>query len=145
MKAGFGIIRGSRTAWPLAVLALAAPMPVSAQAIFGKWLTDDRSAIVEIHRCGRELCGRIDRVLDPQAPENDVNNPDPGRRSNPLVGTTILTGFAGAGARWEDGRAYDPKAGRSYRSSLDLLDGGKLKVTGCVLLFCRSRYWTRAD
>jgi len=133
---------------PAAVAAaLAAATPTSAGAaspIFGRWLTDDGAAVVKVEPCGGRLCGRIEQVLDPRAPANDINNPEPARRSRPLIGTLVLESFKGLGAAWKDGLAYDPKAGKSYRSELLLLADGKLKVTGCILFLCRSRYWTRA-
>jgi uncharacterized protein (DUF2147 family) len=126
-------------------LALAmAPAVAAAETVFGKWLTDDGAAVIAIERCGQHLCGRIARVLDPRAPANDINDPDRRKQSQPLVGTIVLSGFDRAGSEWEGGEAYDPKTGRTYRSRLKLLDGGKLEVTGCVLFLCRSRYWTRA-
>lgn len=128
-----------------ALSGLLAPLPAgAAPAIFGRWLTDDGAAVVKVEPCGGQLCGRIDQVLDPRAPAKDVNNPNPSHRSRPLVGALVLEGFKGLGAAWTDGQAYDPKGGKSYSSRLLLLANGKLKVTGCVLLLCRSRYWTRA-
>lgn len=127
--------------------ALFAPLParaLPAEQAFGRWLTDDRSAIVTVRTCGEKLCGRIEKVLDPKAPENDINNPDPDRRSKPLVGTPIFWSFVRSGSGWTDGRAYDPKSGNIYRSKLKVLESGKLEVTGCVLFVCRSRYWTPA-
>lgn len=129
----------------LATLAAASPTYASASApIFGRWLTEDGAAVVRLEPCGAWLCGRIEQVLDPRAPANDINNPEPAHRSRPLIGTTVLNRFKGLGAAWKDGLAYDPKAGKSYRSELLLLANGKLKVTGCILFLCRSRYWTRA-
>ena len=142
MKAGKRCVM---TFWA-AVMIPSFPSPAaSPQTIFGMWRTDDGAAIIKIDRCGSTLCGKIERVLDPKAPANDINNPDPGKRSHPLVGTMILSDFAGSGTVWKNGSAYDPKAGRSYRSSLALQGDGKLKVTGCVLFVCRSRYWIRAE
>lgn len=127
----------------MAVLA-SAPSAAAAPAVFGSWLTDDGSAVIRVEPCGAMACGRIERVLDPRAPHRDVNNPDPLLRKEPLVGTQVLSKLAGAGARWRDGRAYDPKAGKVYRAQIVLLADGRLKVTGCVLFVCRSRFWTRA-
>lgn len=137
-------------AWPIALWAavmipLLPSSAASTQTIFGAWRTDDGAAIIRIDRCGSTLCGKIEHVLDPKAPANDINNPDPDKRSHPLVGTMILSDFAGSGAFWKNGSAYDPKAGRSYRASLTLQGDGKLKVTGCVLFVCRSRHWIRAE
>lgn len=125
------------------LLALAPATAQSEPSAFGRWLTDDGSAVVRVAPCGAKLCGTILRVLDPAAPKNDANNPDRGQRKRPLVGVTILRDFARAGTDWTGGRAYDPKSGRSYRSELRVTADGRLKVTGCVLVICRSRYWTR--
>jgi uncharacterized protein (DUF2147 family) len=86
------------------------------------------------------------RVLSNDAARltTDRNNPDPRLRGRPIVGLTILSGFGRSGNIWTGGRAYDPKAGRSYRSNLALNPDGSLKVTGCVLFICQSQRWTRA-
>lgn len=127
----------------LAVLMQGPAIAAGEVSIFGRWLTDDHSAVINVARCGQSLCGTIEQVLDPKAPTNDINNPDEAARRKPLVGTMILRDFKGKGARWASGQAYDPKAGKSYRSDLELTSDGKLKVTGCVLFVCRSRLWTR--
>jgi len=114
-------------------------------AVAGLWLTDDRKGVVRIAPCGQQLCGYIAQVLDraPNVPTTDVNNPDPKLRKQPLVGLRTLWGFSRTENLWEGGRAYDPKSGKSYRSTLQLNADGTLKVTGCVLFVCDSRRWTR--
>ena len=137
---------------PLAILAAAGLLAAGAaaqterpEAIEGKWLTDDGKAIVSIGHCGRELCGAIDKVLDRgrNVPTVDIQNPDQRLRNRPLVGLTILSGFHSDGSSWRGGRAYDPKTGRSYRSTLALDGARHLVVTGCVLFICRSMIWQR--
>ena len=82
-----------------AILAVSlAAVPAAAAAapsVEGLWRTDDGSAVVEIAACGRQMCGRIARVLatGPKVPRTDVNNPDPRRRTTPLVGLRILSGW----------------------------------------------------
>jgi uncharacterized protein (DUF2147 family) len=129
---------------PIALLLLAGTAP--APSVQGMWLTDDRKAVVRIAPCGANLCGTIDRVLDrsPASPTTDLHNPDPRLRGRPIVGLQILTGFVRSGKLWKGGRAYDPKSGHSYRSTLALNPDGSLKVTGCVLFVCESQRWTRA-
>jgi uncharacterized protein (DUF2147 family) len=121
--------------------AAAQPTP----PIEGRWLTDDGKAVVVIDRCGQEICGAIATVLDKRrdVPTTDVNNPDPQLRNRPIVGLTILSGFQPDGDGWRGGRAYDPKSGKSYRSTLALDGTKRLVVTGCVLFFCRSMIWQR--
>jgi uncharacterized protein (DUF2147 family) len=115
--------------------------------IGGLWLTDDRKGIVRIEACGAHLCGRIARVLDtdPGVPKTDIKNPDRNLRNRPILGLTTLWGFTRSGSVWTGGRAYDPKTGNSYRSTLQLNPDGSLKVSGCVLFICQSRRWTRAN
>ena len=123
--------------FPLALLMANAPAP----GLSGDWVTADRSAIVRVGRCGATLCGRIVRILAAGAPRNDIRNSDTALRNRPLLGIAVLSGFAPDGTG--DGRAYDPKSGRSYRARLRLDPGGTLRVTGCVMIVCRTQTWTR--
>jgi len=129
------------------VLILTALISIPAQAaepVTGTWLTDTKDGLIEIAPCGQRLCGRLVRTLVPvKGPGTDINNPDPKLRNRPIVGLPILTGFVEDGALWR-GTAYDPKNGKSYRSTLQRTGPGTLKLTGCVAIFCRSVTWTRA-
>lgn len=128
-----------------ATLVASVAASAAAPAIEGDWLTDDRKGVVRIAACGRQMCGTIVRVLDtnPANPKTDANNPDSSRRARPLIGLQVLSGFTAGATSWQGGRAYDPKNGKAYRSSLRLNPDGSLKVTGCVLFVCRSKRWTR--
>ena len=113
--------------------------------IDGLWLTDDHKGVVRIGSCGRRICGWIVRVLDrrPNVPTRDVNNPHPSLRGRPILGMPVLTGFTADGAEYSDGNAYDPKSGRSYRTTLSLNADGSLNVTGCLFFICQTKRWTR--
>lgn len=130
---------------PLLILAAAAPA-AAAPDISGNWITEDRTGLIAIGRCGDKLCGSIARVLvsRPGVPKTDVHNPDPALRNRPLQGLRILSGFSASPDAWQDGRIYDPKSGKSYRSVLKLSPDGSLKVSGCIAFFCKSQRWTRA-
>ena len=125
---------------------LALLLAVSPVSVTGDWINQDRSALIRVAPCGAQLCGTVVRILarGRNVPATDANNSDPRLRSRPLVGLHVLSGFTRSGARWTGGRAYDPKSGGSYRSTLDLNPDGTLKVTGCVFFICRSQIWTRA-
>jgi uncharacterized protein (DUF2147 family) len=131
----------------LAALLLLAPLPSAGAepSVEGLWLTDDGKAVIRIAPCGQRMCGRIARVLDTgtNVPGTDVNNPDPARRGQPILGLQVLSGFTGGPAQWTGGQAYDPKSGSRYKSSLRVNADGSLRVTGCVLFVCRSKRWTR--
>lgn len=120
------------------------PQTVAAQTgVYGRWLTDDGAGVVDIAPCGNALCGKLVSVLDPKAPDHDINNPDPARRTRPLVGVSVLAGLVRSSDGWSNGQAYDPKAGRTYRAAINLARDGRLNVTGCLLFICRTRHWTR--
>jgi uncharacterized protein (DUF2147 family) len=135
-------------------LALAAALaaglfPVSALAadpIAGRWVTQDKDAIVTIAPCSAKTCGRITRFLvpPPDGPEQrDINNPDPGQRTRKLLGLPVLYDFVEEPDLWR-GRIYDPKSGRSYRSVVRRKAPGVLEVKGCIGPFCQTQTWRRA-
>lgn len=127
------------------VFSLATCLPAQAAvSVSGLWLTTEKDSVVEIAPCGAALCGRIVRILkpNPNGPPRDTNNPNPALRAQPIQGLAILTGFKDAGKNWE-GTAYDPRAGKAYRSYLTLLRDGTLEVKGCIGPFCRTKSWTR--
>ena len=121
-------------------MSLVALLLAASPGLAGDWVNADRSAVIRIAPCGGRLCGRIVRVLARGAPTTDARNPDRALRSRPLVGLAVLSGFSASGA---GGRAYNPQNGRSYRATLRLNADGTLRVTGCVMVICRSQTWTR--
>lgn len=130
---------------PALALVLAVTPAFAAAPVNGRWLTPDRDSVIEIGSCGTTVCGRIGRLLKPVqgGPATDRNNPDASLRSRPLVGLPILIGFIDAGGEWR-GRIYDPRAGKTYRSTLALAGEGVLRVKGCIAFFCQTQEWRRA-
>lgn len=128
----------------IALAALVATPAFAADPVTGNWLTDTRDGIVEVAPCGPRICGRLARSLVPiKGPPFDRHNPDPALRDRPIIGLPILTGFVAEGKVWR-GTAYDPKVGKSYRTTLERLGSDRLKVRGCIAFFCRSVIWTQA-
>ena len=117
----------------------------AAADVSGDWRMEDGSAIITFARCGNQMCASIARVLinRPGIPKTDVRNPDPALRTRPLQGLRIISGLHAKGNRWEGGRVYDPKSGRSYKSYVELNSDGSLKVAGCLAFICKAQRWTR--
>ena len=129
-----------------AAMALAAPAS-AADPITGRWITEDRDAVITIAPGGANLCGKISKFLvaPPQGVnQRDVNNPDKSKRSRKLLGTPVLTSFSEDGDLWR-GRIYDPKSGKDYRSVIRRTSASKLEVKGCLGPFCQTQNWTRAN
>ena len=126
------------------MFAFVASPALAATPVTGKWMTAERDSIVEIGSCGNTVCGKVLRVLKMQPdgkPPIDSNNPDPALRGRLVEGTMILTGFTDGGALW-NGRIYDPKSGKSYKSKLARNADGSLKVQGCIGFLCQTFKWT---
>lgn len=109
------------------------------QEVLGKWLTEAGDAQVEIYQSGDKLNGRI--VWLAQGPETkDKHNPDESLRSRKLMGVNILSGLSKSKDRWEGGRIYNPKNGKSYKCAI-WLDGEQLKVRGYLGMFYETQTW----
>lgn len=134
----------------LALVGLTGVGPAAAQdaLLLGRWRTAAQGGVVEIHRCGAALCGRLVDAAplrrDPD--QTDVRNRDPSLRTRPLRGLRVLDGFTGGPTTWTGGPLYDPDSGqRAGRGALTLVEGGRLSVRGCIApLICRTQTWTRS-
>jgi uncharacterized protein (DUF2147 family) len=137
-----------------ALLVLASPglPPASAAAaddpatqVLGNWLTETRDGIIEISRAGDGTYQG--KIVGGNAPQRlDQNNPDESKRSQLLLGHTILQGLKYDGdGKWSGGTIYDPDSGRLYKCRLELLDAERLQVRGFIgfALLGRSQIWTR--
>jgi uncharacterized protein (DUF2147 family) len=130
----------------LVLMADARPEPVE-----GRWLTEPKTAVVEILRCGGgSLCGRLlwfrMKPSDHNPQALDIRNPDPGLRNRPLCGLMVMWGFQPDGQnQWSDGSLYDPESGGSYHGTMRLQSDGTLNLRGYIgiSLFGRSQDWTR--
>ena len=123
-----------------------------ADDIIGIWLTGGKEpAKIQIYKSGEKFYGKIIWLKNPT--ENgkqraDGNNPDETKRSNPIIGLMMLTGFKFNGDdEWKGGDIYDPESGKTYSSYLYLKDKNTLKVRGYVgiSLFGRTETWVRTD
>jgi uncharacterized protein (DUF2147 family) len=116
-----------------------------AAQILGNWLTEPRDGIIEISRASDgSYRGTIVGGNDPQ--RLDAHNPDQARRSQTLLGQSILRGMKYDGdGKWSGGTIYDPDSGRTYQCRLQRLDQDRLQVRGFIgfALLGRSQVWTR--
>lgn len=125
------------------IMAVSLPASYSAESSLGTWLVPKGDAKVTIFQCGNNTCGKISWLKTPD--DLDVNNPDPGRRTNKLLGMTILWGFNFNGSEWVDGRIYDPDSGSTYKCKMWLEGSDMLNVKGYVgiSIIGRAETWTR--
>jgi uncharacterized protein (DUF2147 family) len=141
---------------PVALLLAAALVSAAGQpapSAEGNWLTEKKSAIVEVFRCwggGDALCGKLVwfriRPDDPNPQGLDLKNPDPAQRNRPLCGLMFMYGFKpGETGNWTDGTVYDPDGGHTYHATMMLQPDGTLRLHGYIgiSLIGASEVWTR--
>ena len=139
----------------LAAILFALPNVVAqktnADDVLGTWLNEDEDAHIEITKMDNKFFGKVVWILDNIDPETgkeklDKLNPDESLRSRPRLGLEILTNFVFNGDdRWEDGKIYDPKSGKTYSCYMKFVEADKLKIRGFigVTLLGKTTYWTR--
>ncbi|MBT8427124.1 MAG: DUF2147 domain-containing protein [Erythrobacter sp.] len=130
---------------PLVALCISAPL-MAAPPVEGRWVTAEKDAVITIGDCGKTVCGRITRFLEPPpqgADQRDVNNRYPNLRSRKLLGMPVLNGFVEEADLWR-GKIYDPKTGKTYRSVIRRINPTTLEVKGCIGPFCQTQVWKRA-
>ena len=131
----------------LPALAFAQNTPV------GLWKTIDddgktAKSLVRISEQGGTLVGNIDRLLDPKDPADarcDKCSDD--RKDRPVVGLLIIRGVKSEGdGTWGGGEVLDPNNGKTYRTRLKPVDGGKkLEMRGYIGPFYRTQTWIRVE
>jgi len=147
--------------------------PALAADITGEWLVKDQTARIGIAPCppaavpgaapaaaGRPgpasrpaapppvtpatpLCGNIVWTKTPGG--TDENNPDPKKRSRPVMGLEILLDMKQTGPnRWE-GSVYNAENGKTYKAMMSLQSEDALRMEGCIMggLLCGGETWTR--
>jgi uncharacterized protein (DUF2147 family) len=119
-------------------------------AIVGVWETGTGKARVNIIKSGNFFYGRIVWLKEPKneegKPKVDKNNPDESKRTAPLLGLKMLSGFEFKGDNlWEDGTIYDPESGSTYNCKINLEDPNTMNIRGFIGIsaFGRTDVWKR--
>jgi uncharacterized protein (DUF2147 family) len=102
---------------------------VAQQSPEGYWVDKDNSFVVQVYRCGNELCGQLVGLI-----AEDLNRRD--KRGRPWCGLPVL-GELKASTRetgkWEGGWIFNPEDNRTYRSEARLIGSDRLRLRGSVL------------
>lgn len=113
-----------------------------ADDILGTWVSEKADAKIQVYKQKEKFFGKLSWLKESNL--NDNKNPDPTKRSMPLIGLVMLRDFRFNGSYWVDGEIYDPESGKTYSCVLKLKDG-KLDIRGYIgiSLFGKSTTWTR--
>lgn len=108
------------------------------KALEGVWLTAEKRSKIEIWQAKDQLFyGKIAWLEEENQDKKDVNNPEPSKRDNLLLGTVILMGFDydSEENEWSGGYAYDPESGKRYEAFmwLDENNPDQLHLKGYIM------------
>ncbi len=138
----------------LMALAMAAGSPAPASRVEGVWHNPKNSVAVRTGACpdkmgpdkmgpdktgGDKLCGWVVRATDEaQADARDGGTPK-------LIGTALLREYRPSGRNTWAGQIFVPDMGRTFGSTLKLIDANTISVKGCLIggFFCKSQTWHR--
>ena len=127
--------------------------------IIGQWVMPDGSALIEVYPVNDTYSVRIVQLRESRftpadsvdssfigKPRVDIHNPDSDLQQQSLQGLVIARELEFNDGKWSGGKIYDPGSGKTYRCSLEWVDGDFLRVRGYIglSLFGRTMYWQRA-
>jgi uncharacterized protein (DUF2147 family) len=132
----------------LPAVAAIASLAGAAQAGIGRlspidgavWTNPYGNVKVRTGDCAGKLCGWV--IWATPGAEAEARDGGTAR----LVGTQLLEQYQPTGPRKWQGHVFVPDMGRSFYSTIALVDDNSLKVSGCILggLVCKSQIWHRA-
>lgn len=107
-------------------------------AIVGKWMSTEDNLLVQVYKCSNDFKAKVlwfddtDDKSNPYNTRTDSNNPDNTLRRRKILDMEVLHGltYNAKEDRWEDGRIYDSKSGRTWDASAWITSDHVLKVRG---------------
>ncbi|ACL59781.1 DUF2147 domain-containing protein [Methylobacterium nodulans] len=143
-------MRSVRTPALTAFLFLAGTAAQAATDPSGTWLTEDGRAKIKIERCGpgsAHICGTVvwlkTPLNDQGQPRTDIKNPDPKKRTRPVIGLQLMEGLK-PGEDGYKGQIYNAEEGKFYEVTIARESASELAVSGCLLkVLCGSQTWTK--
>lgn len=123
----------------------------SAVDVTGVWMSEDGDTKVKVTDCGGALCGTVvwlKEPIDPKTgnPRTDKFNPDPGKRSRPMLGLQVVNGLRPAGPDVWVGPIYHADEGLILNVTLQVDNPRQARMRGCVLaVLCKTERWTRVE
>ena len=105
-------------------------------AVKGEWINPSKSVIIDIEPCGHALCGTV--VWASEKAKHDAR-----KGTKHLVGTKLLTGVTHSSSHVWKGKIFVPDQDMHASAKLKPEGANHLKVSGCVMMICKSQTWTK--
>jgi uncharacterized protein (DUF2147 family) len=120
----------------------------------GVWKTIDddgktEKSLVHISESNGVLTGVIEKVFDPAKQNATCDKCSDDRKDKPILGMTIIRNVrqdADDKTIWTGGEILDPNNGKTYKTRLKPVDGGKtMEMRGYIAFLYRTQVWQRAE
>jgi uncharacterized protein (DUF2147 family) len=135
-------------------LSLSSLVAMAQMTPVGLWKTIDddgktEKSLVRITESGGVLSGAIEKVFDPAKQNAVCDKCTDDRKDKPVVGMTIIRNArqdADDKTIWTGGEILDPKNGKTYKTRLKPVDGGKtMEMRGYIAFIYRTQLWQRVE
>lgn len=118
-------------------------------AIIGRWVNSSGEAHVDIYKKNDKFYGKIVWLKNPKDEKGnvktDLRNPNESLRTKPVIGLEILKDFVYEDGKWNDGKIYDPKSGKTYSCNISQKGNGDLNIRGYIgiSIIGRTEIWKK--
>lgn len=136
------------------ILALSGVHAMAQMTPVGLWRTIDddgktEKSQVRITESGGVLTGVIEKIADPTKQDAKCDQCTDDRKDKPVLGMTIIRNVrqdADDKTIWTGGEILDPKNGKTYKTRLKPVDGGKtMEMRGYIGFLYRTQVWQRVE
>lgn len=119
-----------------AALAVICCTSAADAAVKGKWVNPSKSVIIDIEPCGHVLCGTV--VWASEKAKHDAR-----KGTHHLVGSKLLTDMKHSSQHQWKGKIFVPDQNIHASAKIRPEGAAHLKVSGCVLMICKTQVWTK--
>jgi uncharacterized protein (DUF2147 family) len=136
------------------VLAFSSACAMAQMTPVGLWKTIDddgktEKSLVRISDSGGVLSGTIEKIFDAAKQDAKCDKCSDERKDKPVLGMTIIRNArqdADDKTLWTGGEILDPNNGKTYKTRLKPVDGGKtMEMRGYIGFLYRTQIWQRVE
>ena len=136
------------------MLALTCATAMAQMTPVGLWKTIDddgktEKSLVRISESGGVLSGTVEKIFNPAKQDEKCDKCSDERKDKPVLGMTIIRNVrqdADDKALWGGGEILDPANGKTYKTRLKPVDGGKtMEMRGYIGFLFRTQVWQRVE
>lgn len=114
-----------------------------------KAVQDGKVSKVKFMKNGNGYKAQIIWLAEPNNPDGtpkcDTKNPYKAKRNIHSDRIVLIDKITYKDGAWSDGKIYDPTNGKTFNVSIKFKDAKTLAVTGSLLVFKKTLYWSKLD